>query len=231
MSLRSDGNPKAFGEAKLGISEDNTYVWASVDGKSETDTDHEIKITPTLTQPERPATIGTPKISEITVDKQASGVLVDWELDEHSTPQLSYTLKVFDTSGKQLSIRKASRPEVESQSFDTLKSDAVRVELTVTDVFGQSTTKSFETESYKLALEGKTPAGDGSETPEGSEAPKPSVPSEPDKTPTEGGSSSEKESKAEKDSALLPVIVGASVGGVLILGILLVILKKRKNNP
>lgn len=156
VSIRSDGNAKAHGEAKLGVSEDNTYVWASVDGRSEVDTDHILSLKPTLTQPERPASIGTPKIADITVQKQSNGVKIGWTADEHSTPQLSYTLRVYNTAGKQVGIQKGTRPEVNSILLDSLKNDALRVELSVTDVFGQSTVTEFESESYKQAMAGES---------------------------------------------------------------------------
>lgn len=191
VNLRSDGNAKAFGEAKLGVSEDNTYVWASVDGTSEIDTDHEIKITPTLTQADTPS-VGTPSIESVTVKNQnGKGLTVSWDYTEHSTPQLQYTLKLYDPDGKQLAVRKGSRPEVVSQAFESIASDAVRVELSVVDVFGQNTSFSYETESYRKEIEGDDVV-DGSEIVGGDEEfnqnenDLPDVPTEEDRNESSG---------------------------------------------
>ncbi len=149
VNLRSDGNPKAFGEAKLGVSDDGTYVWASVDGKSSVDTDHTLSVKPTLVQPDSPA-YGKPEIAELSVRDNGS---VRWKMAENSTPQLSYKLTVTDENGKLLRSRSATRPETVFLSLDKLNTDVYKCTLTVTDVFGQTAEKTFLSEGYKALSE------------------------------------------------------------------------------
>ena len=147
VDLRSDGNPKAFGEAKLGISEDGTYVWASVDGRSEIDTDHTLQVKPTLVQSETP-TVGTPEIGSFSVKENGA---VRWKMAENSTPQLSYDIVVENKDGKVIGRRKATRPDTVYLNMGKLGTDTYKCKITVTDVFGQTAVAEYASEAY-LAL-------------------------------------------------------------------------------
>ena len=151
--ITTDANPKAHGEAKLGLSEDGTYVWAWVDGKSTVDTDEKIDLTTKLVQEDKPS-VGTPVIEEVKVkdsinkDGKIKNTKVTWSMDDHSTPQLSYTVVFTDINGNELAKTSGTRPEVSSVTVDGLSTDAYKCEITVKDVFGQVTTCSYESETY-----------------------------------------------------------------------------------
>ncbi len=145
VNLRSDGNPKAFGEAKLGVSEDGTYVWAEVDGKSSVDTDHTLSVKPTLVQDDTP-TVGKPQIESLNVRDTGA---VRWKMAKNSTPQLSYKLVITDKDGKVLKSQTATRPDTVFLALGKLGTDVYKGTLTVTDVFGQTTEKTFLSEGYK----------------------------------------------------------------------------------
>ncbi|MBO5744340.1 MAG: DUF3472 domain-containing protein [Clostridia bacterium] len=150
--IQSDANPKAHGEAKLGLSEDGTYVWAWVDGRSSVDTDEKLELTATLKQEAKP-TVGTPLIQSLSTKDikskgEVNGTRVTWELGKNSTPQLSYKLEVFDESGSLITTASGTRPEVDNLKLDDVKTDAYRCELTVTDVFGQTAKATYTSEAY-----------------------------------------------------------------------------------
>ncbi|MBE6637834.1 MAG: DUF3472 domain-containing protein [Ruminococcaceae bacterium] len=153
VKIRSDGNPKAFGEAKLGVSEDNTYVWASVDGKSPVDTDHEIKLTPTLTQDSVPH-YGKPAVGSLNVrartneNGETTEARLLWQMTANSTPQLSYAVTVTDLDGNKLKSFSGTRPEVTMVDISSIKTDAYKCELVITDVFGQTTTAEYCSPKY-----------------------------------------------------------------------------------
>ena len=211
--IQSDANPKAHGEAKLGLSEDGTYVWAWVDGRSEIDTDEKLDLTATLKQDAKP-TVGTPAINAIAAKNSVSNgkilsTRINWEMTENSTPQLSYSLKVVDENGNELASASGTRPEVNSVKLDDLKTDSYKCELTVTDVFGQTATATYTSENF-----GKT-----SETsePTGTEAPVTTV--SPETTP------------AEEDD-IVSAVIGASAAAIVVIVIVVVVfivIKKKKN--
>ena len=152
IDIRSDGNPKAFGEVTLEVSEDGTYVFAAVDGKSEIDTDHTVSLKPTLKQSATP-TVGTPEIGNVQVkDRKVDGKIVEsrlvWQMAEHSTPQLSYKVTVTDANGKVLKSKSGTRPEVDMLELGDLNTDAYKCEITVTDVFGKTASTTYYSESY-----------------------------------------------------------------------------------
>lgn len=203
VALRSDGNEKAMGEAKLGVSDDGTYVWASVDGTSAVDTDEKLTITTTLKQDQTP-TLGVPTIKNISasVNKKNSSLTdIHWEMEDNSTPQLSYKLIVTDSKGNQLATKSGTRPEVTTLSLENLGED-YKCELSITDVFGKTANYTYTSENY-----GKDPLpSDPSDpsAPSGS-----SVPAEPSDS-----------SQSDKDhggigTGTVIIIVAASVAAVV----------------
>ena len=68
-------------------------------------------------------------------------------MDTHSTPQLSYQLKVTDASGKTLLQKSQTRPEVCQADLSELKTDAYHCTLTVSDVFGQTVCAEYSTKA------------------------------------------------------------------------------------
>ena len=204
MDIRSDANPKAFGEAKLGVSEDGTYVWASVNGKSSVDTDHKLELKPTLKQSEKP-TVGTPSIGTFevknrTVDGKIADSRLMWKMSEHSTPQLSYKVTVKDAAGKILTSKSGTRPEVNMLELGNLGTDAYKCDITVTDVFGQTASATYYSENYP---QNDPPATDPGDT------------AKPQSTP-----------KTDKGFPILPVALAG--GAVVVIALAAIILIKRK---
>ena len=214
FSIHSDGNPKAMGEAHLGVSDDQTYVWASVDGTSTTDTDEMESLTVTLKQAEKPENIGTPEIGNIKVDRRKSlteegaiNSIIRWDMAEHSTPQLIYEIHVEDLEGNSLYQNKQSRPHVQDLSVGNLGTEAYKITLSFPDPFGQSTEKTYESAAY---TEAKNASGE-----------------ETTSETSEGGNTG--------TSVILSpaVIIGIACGVVAIAAVIvvvIVIIKKKKNH-
>ncbi len=221
VTLRSDGNPKAHGEATLGVSEDKTYIWGAVDGKSEVDTDNEIKVTATLKQDKTP-TLGTPEIEEL----KGNGNKISWKMTKSSTPQLSYKVVVTDESGKEIAAKSGTRPEVTSVSLDDLSGKEYRCTLTVTDVFGKETTATYETDGFEEGRTPPTPSEDDPVSEEGaSVSASPSTPTlEPTEEPSDNGEVSIPSSKGEEKDDEIDQNGENSAGTVgIVLGIVLAV--------
>ena len=165
---------KKYGAHSFGAEAD--YFWGSTGGKVEDQEAYEKEATKsatyTISQPETP-TLGAPAIQKLRL-----GQSITWELAESSTPQLSYSVKVVDTNGKTLLEKSATRPEVRSEELSDLGTDAYNCIVTITDVFGTSTTTEIATDAYTEAV-GKEESKDG---------------------PTAGDSESSPESEAESES-------------------------------
>ncbi|MBE6542781.1 MAG: DUF3472 domain-containing protein [Ruminococcaceae bacterium] len=226
--ITSDANPKAHGEAQLGLSDDKTYVWAWVDGKSSVDTDEKIDLTAKLVQPDKP-TVGTPSIGEFTVkdsvnkDGEIKHTKVEWSMADHSTPQLSYNVVFTDIDGKVLASASGTRPEVETVTVDSFGTDAYKCTITVKDVFGQTATSEYESATYGKA---DTTAPDGTVTPDKTDdiAPETKAP-ETSTTPVETGSENGEE---KSNMGTVVAIVAAAVVAIGVVAFVLITIKNRK---
>ncbi len=210
--LRSDGNAKASGEAKLGISDDQTYVWASVDGSSAMDTDEMLELRVSLKQDAVP-TVGVPAIKEIkAVNAKDTQTQISWTMEKNSTPQLSYRVVAKDFDGKVLATKSGTRPEINTVVLEDT-GDAYLYELTVTDVFGKSVTRTYES--------GKVPAPSGD--PSGSTVLKPSVPSGVTTSPDGGDDGGN-----GKNNPVVWIVLGCAVVAVCAGSGAFVAVKKKK---
>ena len=140
---------KKFGAHSFGATEE--FFWGSTGGKVADQEAYEKEATKyatyTINQPAQPL-LGTPSIKEIRFTDR-----IVWEMEENSTPQLAYQLKVVDPTGKILFQKSATRPEVHSETPNKIsQNDAVKCILTVTDVFGNSTTSELMTDAYQKAV-------------------------------------------------------------------------------
>ena len=88
-----------------------------------------------IDQPEQPS-LGNIEIASFKVE----GKKAVWTLAETSNPQLSYKVTCFEATGEKLGEAYATRPEVREAA--TLP-DCARYELTVTDIFGNTATKTI----------------------------------------------------------------------------------------
>ena len=104
---------------------------------------------------------GKPEIETLTMRDNGS---VRWTMAENSTPQLSYKLVVTNKDGKVLRSQSATRPDTVFLSLGKLGTDTYKCTLTVTDVFGQSTEKTFLSEPYKALSEKVDPPAADTQT-------------------------------------------------------------------
>lgn len=152
VTLSSDDNRDAVGIFEFGVSEDSSYAYGWVDG-SQPNPNFSKKVADyTLSQPEKP-TFGTPDVGEFTVkdnvmSEKTTLTIVKWAATDNSTPQLSYNIVFTDNAGNEIASKYSTRPEVTLAEFKNLGTDAYRCTLTVTDVFGQQTVKTFESENF-----------------------------------------------------------------------------------
>ena len=145
--------------------------------------------------------------------------------------QLSYTVNVYNEKGAKVASRMGTRPEVDSVTVDTLKDDSYRIELTVTDVFGQNVSESFETAAFEEKDDSQGGENEGSNSIDGQNPPDGSALTPPtdEQKPLEP-TQNETEKEPSKIGIWLPVTLGV-IGGVLVtLTIIFIVLKKRNRN-
>ncbi len=95
----------------------------------------------TTVQPDTP-TFDSPAITGQTAKGYGSQVLVQWDIPTTATPQLSYKIEAFDSQGGSLGTYAEAAPYVRKKRVD-VSAAAVNVELTVTDIFDQTTSETF----------------------------------------------------------------------------------------
>ena len=148
VTMHTDGNVKAVGVCEMGISDDGTYVWGTADGsggKNVADPNwKEQKMYFTLKQDATPS-YGTPAVKSFNAEDLTK---ISWELDEHSTPQLSYSVVVRDKLGREIGSVFGTRPQIVEASLQNIRNVDYEATLTIRDVFGQETSTVFKTEGY-----------------------------------------------------------------------------------
>ena len=226
--LRSDGNAKAVGEAKQGVSDDKTYVWASVDGASTIDTDNTLSLKVRLNQPQKPS-YGTPAVKELKADALPT---ISWTVADNSTPQLGYKVVVSDVEGNVLKTLSGTRPEVRKVEVGDVGTDAYKCELTLTDVFGQTVAESYTSPRYDAIKSGEEQPSDG--TPEETGTPAETVTesasptNEPASTPGGPETTTDGEEETPKEKTWIWIACGACAAAAVI-GTLLVLKRRKKN--
>ena len=221
ISYGNGGADNKMGAHSFGVSEDGTYFWGSSGGLVEGQGDG-VYVDPqkayeqtavkskklSITQPDQP-TFGTPSLTTLTLE----GNTISWELSKTNTPQLSYKLEITDKDGNTLVTKEESRPQISSVTLEELTTDAYKATLTVTDLFGSTTTLEKTTEAYDKAPATPTPEP----TPEDTKAPETTAPATtPDETATEA-----------PDNA--GVIVAIVAGVIVVAGIAVFFIIKKKN--
>ena len=194
--LFSDANVKAVGEAKCGVADDKSYVWASVDGSSSVDTDRLITVRTTLNQSDKPAH-GIPAIKSL---NGSNTERIQWRLEDNSTPQLSYKLTVTDPDGKVIAETSGTRPEVNRVSVGEIEAEEYKCTLTITDVFGATATKEYTTKGY--------PAENGD--------PEPVTPVD---QPSDGGETGALDPEPAKKTVNKKAIIAAAIGGGVLVAV------------
>lgn len=166
----------------------------------------------TITQPAKPTfdgSISIKKTYETTVNTMTKEKALIWVLDKPSTPQMSYELKAFDNEGNEIYKESSNRPYVTSCSFNSIGTDTFKYELTLTDLFGNTTTTKGVSKEYKKLY------GD----PYADTTPTTTQPAETTDSSTSG----------------LPTgaIIGIAAGAVVVVGVVVavvIISKKKKKN-
>ncbi|MBE6542836.1 MAG: DUF3472 domain-containing protein [Ruminococcaceae bacterium] len=219
VSYGNGGGDNKAGAHSFGATEE--YFWGKAGGTVEDQEQYEkdaIKSQRlTIKQPATP-TFTTPELTKLTVD----GTKVSWELSKTGMPQLSYKLDVIDTAGKTIFSKEQTRPEVTSTTLEGVDTDAYKVVLTVTDLFGKTTTKEYATEAFLTAT--PTP------TPEPTPAPETTTPAD-----TEAPAATEAPATAPDTSVVEPkpnntgiIVAVAAVAVVVIGGVVFFVMKKKK---
>ena len=150
VTMHTDGNVKAVGIPEMGISEDGSYVWGTVDGSNGLNVADpnfkEQRRQFTLNQPEKP-TMGEPIVKSFDAKKLSE---ITWEMDDHSTPQLSYSIVVRDKRGREIAKTSGTRPDVVKAAVGYVKAEEYEATLTIRDVFGKETTAVYKTAGFDL---------------------------------------------------------------------------------
>lgn len=220
VDLRSDANPKAHGEAKLGVSDDGTYVWASVDGRSAVDTDGLIQTKPVLVQEKTPE-VGKPSIETFKVIENKNSAKITWKMADNSTPQLSYKLVITDGNGKEILSKYQTRPEVVTTDLENISTDNYKCEITVTDVFGQTATASYTSKNYSSEVSTPTKQPEDTIT----------SPEQTTKQPQETGIKETEINEADGINYTVIIIAASAVGviAVALVVVFIIIGAKKKN--
>lgn len=92
-----------------------------------------------ISQPAQPA-LDSVVIDTLKISESDGKDRVSWTLADTSAPQQGYTLVLKDEAGNTLAEKTETRPEVNHIDFEDLGTDAFTATLTVTDIFGGSTT-------------------------------------------------------------------------------------------
>ncbi|MBP3321420.1 MAG: DUF3472 domain-containing protein [Clostridia bacterium] len=218
-----DGNPQTEGQKKFGahsFGATEEYFWGSTGGKVENQEEYDAASTKydhfTITQPETP-TFGAPSVGYMYIGKN-----VRWVLAEDSTPQLGYSVQVVDTSGKVVFEKAATRPQESSVKLPEGLPEALKATVTVTDVFGGTTTSEIANDAY-LEATGQKPKPEEPSEDASSELPSASDLSE---IPSEDVDDNDEK---EKKSPVLPIVIGTvAASAVLIAGITVAVIVFRK---
>ena len=73
---------------------------------------------------------------------------MSWSAASGSTPQLSYTLEVYNEQGEKVASKTQTRPEITETTFPELTGGEYNCKLTINDVFGEKTTATAQTAGY-----------------------------------------------------------------------------------
>ena len=93
-------------------------------------------------------TLGKPGIAALELRQGAGGLTVSWSAASGSTPQLSYTLEVYNEQGEKVASKTQTRPEITETTFPELTGGEYNCKLTINDVFGEKTTATAQTAGY-----------------------------------------------------------------------------------
>jgi len=91
----------------------------------------------------KPATVTTPEVLTLGAVYSNNSVTVNWTMDQSKSPQLSYTINVYDNSsltGTPVATKTVIRPEKRSETValsSTLPAGTYYVTIQVTDIFNQ----------------------------------------------------------------------------------------------
>lgn len=145
ISYGDGGAANKVGAHEFGAESD--YFWGMAGGPVENQAAYEQAATKSqkysINQPSTP-TLGTPTITTLT--KQ--GDSFSWALSEKGTPQLSFKLEIVDEGGNIVYTEERTRPEINKTTVRADLPDEYLYRLTVTDIFGNTTTKEEVTEYY-----------------------------------------------------------------------------------
>ncbi len=220
ISYGDGGKANKVGTHEFGATDE--YLWGMtngtmIDNQDEYEKNATKRQTYTITQPDKP-TYGTPEVKTIRLNARSGKRTVAWEMADTSTPQLGYKIEILDTEGNVLVTKSATRPhevyvEIPKEELD-VKAE-VKCVLTVTDIFGQSTTFEGYTRNYpKDDAESSSPAEPSPSLSESAPAP-----SEP--APNNDGPSLD-------TGVIIGIVAGVAVAVAAVAVVAIVVSKKKK---
>ena len=212
-----DGNPQTEGQKKFGahsFGATEEYFWGSTGGKVENQEEYDAASTKyayyTITQPDKP-TFGEPAVGQMYIGKN-----VRWEPTPTAPPQLKYEVKVVDLEGKTVFEQAATRPHERSVKLPEGLPEAIKGIVTITDVFGATTTAEICSDAY-LEATGQLPKESPST----------------EQTPTADPSADLPQDENEGKSPVLPIAIGAVVALIVLaagITVAVVLIKKGKKS-
>ncbi len=101
-----------------------------------------------INQPNQPD-FGTQMPLSLSAEKNdGNDLIVSWNNDATSAPQLSYKVDVYDAGGRKLTSKSATRPEACSCVINNFSPSAYKCVLTITDVYGNTRTQEYKSDNY-----------------------------------------------------------------------------------
>lgn len=166
----------------------------------------------TINQPAVPTfdgNISVKKVGEKVIDTRTMEKVLFWNLDTLSTPQMSYEFTAYDEDGKEIFKKAENRPYVNTCAFKEIGTEVFTYKLTLTDLFGNTTTTEGVSKEYKKLH----PAQTATPTPEATTTPVDTTVAEPSGLPT---------------GAIIGIVAGAVVLVGAVIAVVFIAKKKKK---
>lgn len=235
LSYGNGGAPNKAGAHTFGATDE--YFWGEAGGEVDNQVIYEAQATKsqkyTITQPDQPTfdgSISIKKVGEKVIDTRTMEKVLFWSLDKTSTPQMSYEFTAYDKDGNELYSESANRPHVSTCSFEKIGTEVFTYKLTLTDLFGNTTTTEGVSKEYKKLYpeETATPT-DAPETNSATTTPATNTPATATPAPTTTATPST-DTPDSSNGLSTGVIIGIVASAVVIVAavIVLVFVSKKK---
>ena len=157
LSYGDGGRANKAGAHTFGKSSDadGDFWWGSTGGTVHDQASYEASSiqsrTYTISQPSSPAFGGTDDISVELVEENG-GRYLRWNVPATNSPQLGYTVNIYDGNDNLLSTVSATRPQINEIDISDVTEPAIRCELQIESVFGDVYTAVAMSDAYLLLV-------------------------------------------------------------------------------